>query len=131
MSRPPLFPLVLAAAVPLAGVLAVPASAARTHFHAEQAFRKGIREAARIDAPGSKPSRIRISCVEVPKVDDRGRCTGSFDLVRGARRAHYVLKPDAGTFRISKGAVMYEVAAKADRKVRGLPLRTGITGILQ
>ncbi|WP_022928023.1 hypothetical protein [Patulibacter americanus] len=132
LSRLPLLSLALAATVPVGAVVAAaPASASKPRFTAKQAFRKGIRETARIEAPGSKPSRIRISCVEIPKIDDRGRCTGSFDLVRKGRRAHYLLKPDAGTFRISHGAVMYEVSAKAEKKVRGLPLRTGITGILQ
>jgi hypothetical protein len=132
LSRLPLLSLALAAVVPAGAVVAAaPASASKTHFTAKQAFRKGIRVAARSEAPGAKVSRIRISCVEVPKIDDRGRCTGSFDFVLNGRRAHYLLKPDAGTFRISHGAVMYEVSARAEKRVRGLPMRPGGTGILQ
>lgn len=132
MSRPPLFPLVLAALAPLgAGIAAAPASAARTHFHAEQAFRKGLRVMVRSEAPGARLSKVRIHCVEVPKVDDRGRCTGTFDLTRGGRTAHYGLTPKAATFRVSRGAIEYDVYSRAEKRVRGLPMRPGILGFLQ
>ena len=121
----------VAALVPVGAVLAAPAGAALKHPRAEQAFRKGIRDEARLEAHGARPSGIRISCVEVPKVDDVGACTGSFDLTRNGRTAHYVLTKKAATFRIDAGAIEYRVFAKAVRKVRGLPAETGLLGFLQ
>jgi hypothetical protein len=131
MSRPPFLPLALAAVLPLGAVVAAPASATVAHPHAEQAFRKGIRDVARLDAHGAKPSRIRISCVEVPKVDDTGACTGSFDLTRGGRTAHYVLTKRAATVRLSRHAIEYHVYSRAAEGVRGLPRETALLGFLQ
>jgi uncharacterized membrane protein len=131
MIRSKLLPIALAAAVvaPTLATTASPASAAVKNPKAEQAFKKGIRDLARLES--AKASYVRISCVAVPKVDDKGACTGSFDLVKDGKRAHYTLTKKARTFRISPGAIEYRVAAKATKKVQGLPAATDLAGFLQ
>lgn len=127
-----LLPLVVAASI-VAPTLtaAAPASAAVKDPHALQAFKKGIRDVARLEGDGATAKNIKVTCVEVPKVNDKGRCTGSFDLVKGSTKAHYVLTAKARTFRISPGAIEYRVASKADKKVEGLPGSTDLAGFLQ
>ena len=133
MIRSKLLPLALAASVvaPTLATAVAPAGAAVKDPQAEQAFKKGIRDVARLEGGGAKASYVRISCVAVPKVNDKGACTGSFDLVKNGRRAHYVLTRKARTFRISPGAIEYRVSSKATKKVHGLPASTDLAGFLQ
>jgi hypothetical protein len=127
-----LLPLVLAASIVAPTLtVAAPANAAIKNPKALQAFKKGIRDVARIEGQGATAKHIEVSCVEVPEVNDKGKCTGSFDLVKDGRTAHYVLTAKARTFRISKGAIEYRVASKADKKVKGLPGSTDLAGFLQ
>jgi hypothetical protein len=131
MIRSKLIPLVLAAAVVAPTVATTAAQAAIKNPQADQAFKKGIRDVARLEGDGAKPSNIQISCKPVPQVDDKGACTGSFDLTKNGKRAHYVLTRKARTFRISPGAIEYRVASKATKKVEGLPGQTDLAGFLQ
>jgi hypothetical protein len=127
-----LLPLVLAASVALPTLtVAAPANAAVKNPKALQAFKKGIRDVARLEGDGTTAKNIKVTCVEVPEVNDKGKCTGSFDLVKGSAKAHYVLTAKARTFRISPGAIEYRVASKADKKVQGLPATTDLAGFLQ
>jgi hypothetical protein len=129
LSRMILPVLALAAvAVPTA---AGTAQAAIRNPQADAAMRKGIRDVARLEADNAKATNIRISCVPVPKVDDRKPCRGTFDLTKHGRTAHYVLTSKARTFRISPGAIEYRVAAHASAKVAGFPARTDLLGFLQ
>jgi hypothetical protein len=127
-----ILPLVVAASI-MAPTLSVAAhaGAAVKNPQALQAFKKGIRDVARLEGGGAKAAKIQVSCVAVPKVNDQGRCTGSFDLIKGGRTAHYVLTAKARTFRISPGAIEYRVASKAIKKVKGLPGSTDLAGFLQ
>jgi hypothetical protein len=133
MIRSKLLPLALAASVvaPTLATTAAPAGAAVKNPQADQAFKKGIRDVARLEGDGAKASNIRIACQPVPKVDDKRPCTGSFDLVKNGKRAHYVLTRKARTFRISPGAIEYRVSSKATKKVAGLPASTDLAGFLQ
>lgn len=127
-----ILPLILAASVVAPTFTAVsPAGAAVKNPQALQAFKKGIRDVARIEGDGATASRIKVTCVAVPKVNDKGACTGTFDLVKDGKRAHYVLTKKARTFRISPGAIEYRVASKATKKVQGLPGSTDLAGFLQ
>jgi hypothetical protein len=126
-----ILPLILAAAVVAPTVATTAAQAAVKNPQADQAFKKGIRDVARLEASGAKPSNIKIRCVAVPKVDDKGACTGSFDLTKDGKTAHYVLTKKARTLRISPGAIEYRVASKATKKVAGLPAQTDLAGFLQ
>lgn len=127
-----ILPLVVAASI-VAPTLtaAAPASAAVKNPQALQAFKKGIRDVARLEGDGAKASNVSVRCVAVPKVNDKGACTGSFDLVKDGKTAHYVLTKKARTFRISPGAIEYRVASKATKKVEGLPSSTDLAGFLQ
>ena len=134
MTRSPkkILPLVLAASIVAPTLtVAAPAGAAVKDPKALQAFKKGIRDVARLEGDGTTAKNIKVTCVEVPEVDDKGRCTGSFDLVKGYSKAHYVLTAKARTFRISPGAIEYRVASKATKKVKGLPASTDLAGFLQ
>jgi hypothetical protein len=131
MIRSKLLPLALAVSVVAPTMATTAAQAAVKNPQADQAFKKGIRDVARIEGAGAKPSNIAISCKAVPKVNDKGACTGSFDLVKGGKRAHYVLTKKARTFRISPGAIEYRVSSKATKKVQGLPGQTDLAGFLQ
>lgn len=127
-----LLPLVLAASIVAPTLtVAAPADAAVKNPHALQAFKKGIRDVARIEGKGATAKHIHVTCVEVPKVNDKGQCTGTFDLVKDGRTAHYVLTGKARTFRIAKGAIEYRVSSKATKKVKGLPGSTDLAGFLQ
>jgi hypothetical protein len=132
MIRSRLLPLALAASVVVPTIATTgAATAAVKNPNAEQAFKKGIRDVARLEGDGAKAHNIHISCVEVPKVGDKGACKGSFDLTRNGRTAHYVLTKKARTLRIAKGAIEYRVASKATKKVAGLPASTDLAGFLQ
>ena len=134
MTRSPntILPLVLAAAIVAPALtIASPADAAVKNPQALQAFKKGIRDVARLEGDGAKASNISVRCVAVPEVDDKGACAGSFDLVKNGRTAHYVLTKKARTFRISPGAIEYRVSSKATKKVEGLPSSTDLLGFLQ
>jgi hypothetical protein len=128
-----LLPLVVAASIvaPTLTVAASPANAAVKNPKALQAFKKGIRDVARLEGDGVTAKRVKVKCVEVPEVNDKGRCTGSFDLVKDGRSARYVLTAKARTFRIARGAIEYRVASKAIKKVEGLPGSTDLAGFLQ
>src|SRR3954465_5929392 len=127
-----ILPLVVAASIVTPALtVAAPASAAVKNPKALQAFKKGVRDVARIEGKGATAKQIKVTCVEVPKVNDQGKCTGTFDLVKGGRTAHYVLTAKARTFRISPGAIEYRVASKAIKKVKGLPGSTDLAGFLQ
>jgi hypothetical protein len=117
-----------AVAVPTA---AGTASAAVKNPQADAAMRKGIRDVARLEGDGAKAKNIKISCGAVPEVGDKKPCSGSFDLGKDGRSAHYVLTRKARTLRIGKGAIEYRVAAQASKKVAGLPARTDLLGFLQ
>jgi hypothetical protein len=131
MIRSKLIPLALAVSVVAPTIATTAAQAAVKNPQADQAFKKGIRDVARLEGAGAKASNIDISCKPVPKVNDKGACTGSFDLVKDGRRAHYVLTSKARTFRIAPGAIEYRVASKATKKVKGLPGQTDLAGFLQ
>jgi hypothetical protein len=125
-------PIAVAAAVIVPTFAAAnPASAAVKNPQANQAFKKGIRDVARLQGAGVKAADMQISCKPVPKVDDKGSCTGSFTLTKNGKTAHYVLTSKARTFRISPGAIEYRVASKATKKVQGLPGSTDLAGFLQ
>jgi hypothetical protein len=132
MLRTKILPLAIAASVVVPTIATTgAATAAVKNPKAEQAFKKGIRDVARLEGDGAKAHHISISCVEVPKVNDKGACKGSFDLTKNGKTAHYVLTKKAATFRISPGAIEYRVFSKATKKVDGLPGRTGLMGFLQ
>lgn len=127
-----ILPLVVAASIVAPTLtIASPANAAVKNPQAVQAFKKGVRDVARLEGDGAKASNISVRCVAVPKVNDKGACTGSFDLVKNGRTAHYVLTKKARTFRISPGAIEYRVSSKATKKVDGLPASTDLLGFLQ
>lgn len=127
-----ILPLVVAASIVAPALtIAAPANAAVKNPQALQAFKKGIRDVARLEGDGAKASNISVKCVAVPKVDDKGKCTGSFDLSKDGKTAHYVLTKKARTFRISPGAIEYRVSSKATKKVDGLPSSTDLAGFLQ
>ena len=129
LSRTILPVLALAAvAVPTA---AGPAQAAIKNPQADAAMRKGIRDVARLEAGNAKATNIHVTCVPVPKVNDRKPCSGSFDLTKDGRTAHYVLTSKARTFRISQGAIEYRVSSHVSAKVAGFPARTDLLGFLQ
>jgi hypothetical protein len=131
MLRSTLLSLALAVSVVAPTVATTAAQAAVKNPQADQAFKKGIRDVARLQGDGAKSSNIEISCKPVPDVGDKRGCTGSFDLTKGGRTTHYVLTSKARTFRISPGAIEYRVASKATKKVQGLPGRTDLAGFLQ
>jgi hypothetical protein len=132
MLRSKLLPIALAASVVVPTLATTgAASAAIKNPQADAAMRKGIRDVARLEGNGAKATKIRVSCVPVPKVNDKQPCTGSFDLTKDGRTAHYVLTKKARTFRISKGAIEYRVSSKATKKVQGLPGSTDLAGFLQ
>jgi hypothetical protein len=125
-------PMILALAAVAVPTAAGTAQAAVRNPQADAAMRKGIRDVARLEADSAKATNIRITCVPVPEVDDRKPCSGSFDLTKDGRSAHYVLTRKARTFRISPGAIEYRVAARATPKqVAGFPARTDLLGFLQ
>jgi hypothetical protein len=117
-----------AVAVPAA---AGTAQAAIKNPQADAAMRKGIRDVARLEADNAKATNIRVVCVAVPKVGDRKPCSGSFDLTKDGRTAHYVLTGKARTFRISPGAIEYRVSSHVSGRVAGFPARTDLLGFLQ
>src|SRR4051794_26819481 len=131
MIRSKLLPLALAASVIAPTMASTAAQAAVKNPQADQAMKKGIRDFARLEVSGAKISHLDVSCVPVPKVGDKQPCTGSFDLSRDGRTAHYVLTKKARTFRISPGAIEYRVSAKVTKKVAGFPSRTDLAGFLQ
>jgi hypothetical protein len=132
MIRSKLLPIALAASVVVPTLATTTAAtAAIKNPQADAAMRKGIRDVARLEGNGAKATNIKISCVPVPKVNDKKPCTGSFDLTKDGRTAHYVLTKKARTFRIARGAIEYRVSAKADTKVKGLPGATDLAGFLQ
>jgi len=101
-------------------------------INAEAAMRKGIRDFGRVVGDGARASQLRIDCVGVPDVGDRGRCRGTFRLTRAGRTATYALTSRARVLRLSPGAIEYRVAAQQRRRVRGLPYSTrGFSGFLQ
>jgi hypothetical protein len=127
-----ILPAALAAAVLVPTfAAAAPASAAVKNPQANQAFKKGIRDVARLEGDGAKATNIKISCKPVSHVNDKGACAGSFELTKNGKIAHYVLTKKARTFRISPGAIEYRVASKATKKVAGLPGQTDLAGFLQ
>jgi hypothetical protein len=131
MIRTKLLPLALAASVVVPTIATSAAQAAIKNPQADAAMRKGIRDVARLEAAGAKATNIKISCVAVPKVNDKKPCSGSFDLTKDGKTAHYVLTTKARTFRISPGAIEYRVNSKAAKKVQGLPGSTDLLGFLQ
>ncbi|HWH94803.1 MAG TPA: hypothetical protein VNT03_13165 [Baekduia sp.] len=131
MIRSKFLPLALAASVIAPTMATTAAHAAVKNPQADQAFKKGIRDVARLEGDGAKAVHIDIDCVAVPEVGDKKPCTGSFDLTRNGKIAHYVLTKKARTFRISPGAIEYRVASKATKKVAGLAVGTDLLGFLQ
>jgi len=131
MLRSKIIPLALALSVVAPTIATTAAQAAVKNPQADQAFKKGIRDVARLEGDGAKATHIQISCKPVPEVNDKGACVGSFDLTKNGRTAHYVLTKKARTFRISPGAIEYRVASKATKKVQGLPGSTDLAGFLQ
>jgi hypothetical protein len=123
--------IVLAAAAVAVPTVTATAQAAVKNPQADAAMRKGIRDVARLEAGHAKATNIRIACVPVPKVDDRKPCSGSFDLTKGGKTAHYVLTGKARTLRLSPGAIEYRVSSRVAAKVAGLPARTDLLGFLQ
>jgi hypothetical protein len=126
-----ILPVIAAAAAVAVPTATGTAQAAIKNPQADAAMRKGIRDVARLEAGGARPTNIRISCVAVPKVDDKKPCAGSFDLTKDGTTAHYVLTRAARTLRISPGAIEYRVAAQASAQVDGLPAKTDLLGFLQ
>jgi hypothetical protein len=127
-----LLSLALAASVVAPTVAASGAAQAAVKSpQANQAFKKGIRDVARLEGDGTKASNIKISCKPVAHVNDKGACVGSFDLTKNGKTGHFVLTKKARTFRISPGAIEYRVASKATKKVKGLPGQTDLAGFLQ
>jgi hypothetical protein len=124
-------PMILALAAVAVPTAAGTANAAVKNPQADAAMRKGIRDVARLEGDGAKASNIKISCVSVPKVNDKKPCHGSFDLTKDGRTAHYTLTSRARTLRISEGAIEYRVSSHAAAKVAGLPARTDLLGFLQ
>src|ERR1044071_9025020 len=128
MIRSKLLPLALAASVVAPTVATTAAQASIKNPKADQAFKKGIRDVARLEGDGTKATNIKISCKPVAHVHDKGACVGSFDLTKSGKTAHYVLTAKARTFRIAPGAIEYRVASKATKKVAGLPSKTDLAG---
>ena len=127
-----ILPLVLAASIVAPTLtIASPANAAVKNPQALQAFKKGIRDVARLEGDGATAKNIKVRCVAVPEVNDKGACSGSFQLTKDGKTATYVLTKKARTFRISPGAIEYRVASKATKKVDGLPGSTDLAGFLQ
>lgn len=132
MLRTKLLPIALAASVVVPTIATTgAATAAIKNPQADAAMRKGIRDVARLEAGGAKATNIKIRCVAVARVNDKKPCTGSFDLTKSGRTAHYVLTKKARTFRISPGAIEYRVSSKATKKIKGLPGSTDLAGFLQ
>jgi hypothetical protein len=94
-------------------------------------MRKGIRDVARLTPGGATASKIKITCPPVKKVNQTRRCSGTFRLTKDGRSADYTLTSRNHVFRISPGAIEYRVAAKAAKKVKGLPGSTDLAGFLQ
>jgi hypothetical protein len=131
MTRSKLIPLALAVAVvsPTAA-----ASAAIKNPQPDAAMRKAVRDYADhgIEGKKLKASDARFSCTAIPKVNDKGRCTGTFKFTYKGKTATYKLTSKATTFRISPGAIEYHLNAQAIRKAAGLPSHIGtFAGFLQ
>jgi hypothetical protein len=86
---------------------------------------------ARIEAGGAKVSKIDVDCPPVKKVNQQRSCTGTFKLTLDGKTATYRLTKKNHVFRIAKDAIEYRVAAKAVKKVAGLPASTDLAGFLQ
>jgi hypothetical protein len=124
--------LALLGATAMTPAAAIAATAPAHPHSAAGAMRKGIRDFARVAAHDARASRIHVSGEAVRKVGAEGTCTGTFRLTRAGRHADYRLTKRAGTLRISPNAIEYHVAAKAAKKVAGLPAGTGLfSGFLQ
>jgi hypothetical protein len=113
------------------GAFAPAASAAVLGQTTDAAMRKGIRDVARVEVPGSTASRVAIKCGARGKVGHTAHCSGSFRLTLHGRFATYTLTSKATVFNNSPGSLQYRVDSRADHKVKGLPSRTGISGFLQ
>ena len=124
MTRSTLIPIVLAVAVvsPTAT-----AGAAIKNPQPAAAMKRAVAEYADhgIDQKRVKPSAARFTCTAIPKVNDRGTCTGTFALSYSGRTATYKLTRKATTFRISKGAIEYHLNAVATTRAAGLPAHIG------
>ena len=124
----------LTTAAAIASMAVAPASAlaaSSASLTTDAAMRKGIRDAARIEAFGAKVSQVHVTCGARGKIGHTARCTGTFRLTRAGRSATYRLTPKAGVFNNSPGSLQYRVSARADHKVKGLPGRTDLAGFLQ
>lgn len=94
-------------------------------------MRKGIRDVARVEVPGSKASRVAIKCGARGEVGHTAHCSGSFRLTLRGRSATYTLTSKATVFNNSPGSLQYRADSRAHHKDKGLPSRTGISGFLQ
>jgi hypothetical protein len=126
------FKLALPLALALTAIApATAAVAAVSNPTADAAIRKGVRDFVRLEAPGGRAKHIDIHCRPVTKVGQKGACAGTFQVAYKGKTATYQLTSRARTLRISRGAVEYRLAAKATKKVAGLPARTDLAGFLQ
>lgn len=124
--------------IPIALALSVltptAAHAALHHPQPDAAMRKGVRDFARFGLKDRRPtpSKIKVACTPIKRVDDQGTCVGTFSLTLDGRTADYKLTRNATTFRISPGAIEYHLNARATRTAAGLPARVGtFAGFLQ
>jgi hypothetical protein len=124
MTRSKLIPLALAVAVvsPVAT-----ASAAIKNPKPAAAMQRAVNDYADhgIEGKTLKASDMQFTCTAIPKVNDKGKCTGTFKLTYKGTTASYKLTSKAGTFRISKGAIEYHLNAAATAKAAGLPSHIG------
>ncbi len=99
----------------------------------DAAMRKGVRDYARYGLKGKTLTvkATNISCVQAAEVGSTRRCRGSFTLTSAGRTVRYRLTAMARTTRISPGAMMYHLRAKAERRAPSLPTTISFTGILQ
>jgi hypothetical protein len=108
------------------------ASAVGAPLKSDAAMRKGVRDFARVEAHGAKPSRIHVTCAAGTKLGTTIPCSGTFRLTLHGRSADYRLTKKAAAFRNSPGSVEYRLYARSAKTVVGLPQSTGgFMGFLQ
>ena len=119
--------LAVALTAPAAATAAIP------NPQSDAAMRKGIRDFAKraFDGKTAKVTKLKVKCVQAAEISSTRPCRGTFSLTLAGRTAHYKLTKKASTFRLSPGAMQYDLRATATKKAAGLPSSIRSGGILQ
>ncbi|MDX6685570.1 MAG: hypothetical protein QOF86_1698 [Baekduia sp.] len=128
MTRSKLLPLLLGVAVLSPTAVA---TASIKDPQPNPAMRRGIHDVARVAAGGATASHIKVACAFAAKPGDRNLCHGTFRLTKDGRSADYTLTAKSHVWKVSAAAVEYRVAAKAAKRMAGLPATTDLLGFYQ